>query len=89
MKQMKTGYNFSYPSSAAAVVFGGHLSARAAFRLDIRQPADAICLHVASYVCVLNQSIKMERMLYKRWETFRDYKTKAEAERTELRNHYN
>ena len=26
--------NFSYPSSAAAVVFGVHLSARAAFRLD-------------------------------------------------------
>ena len=27
-------HNFSYQSSAAAVVFGGHLSARAAFRLD-------------------------------------------------------
>jgi hypothetical protein len=26
--------NFSYPSSSAAVVFGGHLSAHAAFRLD-------------------------------------------------------
>jgi hypothetical protein len=26
--------NISYSSSAAAVVFGGHLSARAAFRLD-------------------------------------------------------
>ena len=23
-----TAYNFSYPSSAAAVVFGGHLSAK-------------------------------------------------------------
>ncbi|MBV5312784.1 MAG: hypothetical protein JZU47_05775, partial [Prolixibacteraceae bacterium] len=34
--------HFSYPSSAAAVVFGGHLSAQAAFRLDIRQLADAI-----------------------------------------------
>ncbi len=29
--------NFSYPSSAAAVVSGGHLSARAVFRLD-RKP---------------------------------------------------
>ena len=28
--------------SAAAVVFGGHLSAQAAFRLDIRRLADAI-----------------------------------------------
>ena len=36
------GLYISYPSSAAAVVFGVHLSARAAFRLDIRQPTDAI-----------------------------------------------
>ena len=28
------GTHISYPTSAAAVVFGGHLSARAAFRLD-------------------------------------------------------
>jgi len=33
MKQI-TGYNFSYPSSAAAVVFGVYLSAQAVFRLD-------------------------------------------------------
>jgi len=26
--------NISYPASSAAVVFGGHLSARAAFRLE-------------------------------------------------------
>jgi hypothetical protein len=32
-------HNFSYPSSAAAVVFGMHLSARAAFRLDRKLPA--------------------------------------------------
>jgi len=33
-------------------------------------------------VCVLNHSVKTERMLYKRWKTFSDDKTKAEAERT-------
>ena len=32
-------HNFSYPSSAAAVVFGGYLSARAVFRLDRKSPA--------------------------------------------------
>jgi hypothetical protein len=31
--------NFSYPASAAAVVFGGHLSVRAVFRLDRISPA--------------------------------------------------
>ena len=31
---MKTGYNFSYQSSAVAMVFCGHLSAQAVFRLD-------------------------------------------------------
>jgi len=40
----KTCYNFSYPSSAAAVVFGGHLSARAAFRLDRKPPAIRPCV---------------------------------------------
>ena len=39
-----TGYNFSYPSSAAAVVFGGHLSAQAAFRLDRKSPAVRPCV---------------------------------------------
>jgi len=39
-----TGYNISYPSSAAAVVFGGHLSARAAFRLDRKSPAIRPCV---------------------------------------------
>ena len=32
-------HNFSYPSSAAAVVFGVHLSAQAVFRLDRKSPA--------------------------------------------------
>ena len=36
--------NFSYPSSAAAVVFGVHLSARAAFRLDRKSPAVRTCV---------------------------------------------
>jgi hypothetical protein len=34
MTERTPGANFSYPSSAAAVVFGVHLSARAVFRLD-------------------------------------------------------
>jgi hypothetical protein len=33
-----------YLSSAAAVVFGGHLSARAAFRLDRKSPAVRTCV---------------------------------------------
>jgi D-alanine-D-alanine ligase-like ATP-grasp enzyme len=37
-------HNISYPSSAAAVVFGGHLSARAAFRLDRKSPAIRTCV---------------------------------------------
>ena len=36
----RTG-NFSYPSSAAAVVFGGHLSAQAAFGLTGNRPQSA------------------------------------------------
>ncbi len=32
--EIKTADNFSYPSSAAAVVFVGHLLARAGYRLD-------------------------------------------------------
>jgi len=39
-------YKFNYPS-AAAVVFCGHLSTRAAFQLDRKSPA---VLRVASYV---------------------------------------
>jgi hypothetical protein len=39
-------------------------------------------LRVASYVCVLNQPAKAERMLYKRWKPFVGDKTKAGAERT-------
>jgi len=35
--------NFSYPASPAAVVFGGHLSAQAAFRLDRKSPAIRPC----------------------------------------------
>jgi len=44
-----TGHNFSYPSSAAAVVFGGHLSAQASFRLD-RKIASNSLLHIAETV---------------------------------------
>jgi len=40
----KTTANISYPSSAAAVVFGGHLSARAVFRLDRKSPAIRPCV---------------------------------------------
>jgi len=40
----KTAVNFSYPSSSAAVVFGGHLSAQAAFRLDRKSPAVRPCV---------------------------------------------
>ena len=40
----KPAYNFSYPSSAAAVVFSGHLSAQAAFRLDRKSPAIRPCV---------------------------------------------
>ncbi len=51
---MKTTANISYPSSAAAVVFGVHLSAQAAFRLDRKSPAPDSYrgppLRVASYV---------------------------------------
>ncbi len=37
-------HNISYPASAAAVVFRGHLSARAAFRLDRKSPAIRPCV---------------------------------------------
>jgi hypothetical protein len=43
-KKEQLGHNFSYPSSAAAVVFGGHLSAQAAFRLDRKSPAVRTCV---------------------------------------------
>jgi hypothetical protein len=42
-KEHLTG-NISYPSSAAAVVFGWHLSARAVFRLDRKSPAIRPCV---------------------------------------------
>jgi hypothetical protein len=35
----KTTHNFSYPSRSTAVVFGVHLSAQAAFRLERKVPA--------------------------------------------------
>jgi len=38
-KNRNTVNNFSYPPSAAAVVFGGHLSAQAAFWLHFKSPA--------------------------------------------------
>jgi len=43
-KKEQLGYNISYPSSAAAVVFGVHLSARAASRLDRKSPAIRPCV---------------------------------------------
>jgi len=46
-----TKHNFSYPSSAAAVVFGVYLSARAAFRLDRKSPA----IHFIKYELNTNQ----------------------------------
>ena len=42
--KIKTVGNFSYPSSAAAVVFCVHLSARAAFQLDRKSPAVRPCV---------------------------------------------
>jgi len=36
--------NFSYPASAAAVVFGVYLSAWAAFQLDRKSPAIRPCI---------------------------------------------
>jgi len=39
-----TAANISYPSSAAAVVFGGHLSAWVAFPLDRKSPAIRPCV---------------------------------------------
>jgi len=53
----KTVANFSYPSSAAAVVFGVYLSARAAFRLDRKSPA---ILPVASYI-TMHQNFSLTR----------------------------
>jgi hypothetical protein len=44
LKDRKTGANFSYPSSAATVVFGGHLSAQASSRLDRKSPAIRHCV---------------------------------------------
>ena len=43
-RQLKAAGNISYPSSAAAVVFGVHLSAQAAFRLDRKSPAVRTCV---------------------------------------------
>ena len=40
----KRTHNFSYPSSAGSVVFGVHLSAQAAFRLDRKSPAIRPCV---------------------------------------------
>jgi len=42
--EISTGGNFSYPSSAAAVVFGVHLSAQTVFRLDRKSPAIRTCV---------------------------------------------
>jgi len=37
-------HNFSYPSSAAAVVFGVYLSAQTVFRIDRKLPAVRPCV---------------------------------------------
>jgi len=42
--RITAAYNISYSASAAAVVFGGHLSAWAVFRLDRRSPAVRPCV---------------------------------------------
>jgi hypothetical protein len=43
--QRKAAYNFSYPSSAAVVVFGGHLSARSRLiGIDMKSPAIRPCV---------------------------------------------
>ncbi len=39
MKREERTHNFSYPSSAAAVVFGVYLSAQTVSRLDRKSPA--------------------------------------------------
>jgi hypothetical protein len=43
-RKEQLGVNFSYPSSAAVVVFGGYLSALAVFRLDRKSPAIRPCV---------------------------------------------
>jgi len=43
-KPQRAAANFSYPSSAAAVVFGEHLSAQAASGLDRKLPAVRPCV---------------------------------------------
>ncbi len=50
-------HNFSYPSSAAAVVFGGHLSARAAFRFDRKSPAMGIFLYGQTLIGIIINKI--------------------------------
>ncbi len=44
LNELMPAANFSYPSSAAAVVSGGYLSARAFFRLDRKSPAVRTCV---------------------------------------------
>jgi hypothetical protein len=44
LKKRKPAGNISYPASSAAVVFGGHLSAQAVFRLDRKSPAIRPCV---------------------------------------------
>ena len=43
-RQEARTHNISYPSSAGSVVFGVHLSAQAAFRLDRKSPAIRPCV---------------------------------------------
>ena len=52
-EQKSRPHNISYPSSAAAVVFGVHLSARAAFRLDLALTLTGVALQST----LLNQRI--------------------------------
>jgi len=45
-------HNLSYPASSAAVVFGEHLSARAAFRLDRKSPAIGKCMKLPKLAAI-------------------------------------
>jgi hypothetical protein len=70
--QISTGANFSYPSSSAAVVFGGHLSARAVFRLDRKSPAISICVWLPYVIATnLRRTLSIFRRLIKEHEKFK------------------
>jgi len=47
--------NISYPSSAAAVVFGVHLSARATYRLDRKSPTIRPCVQLPTLAATVRR----------------------------------